>query len=62
MSEQRTAKVIFTHSGGTASKNAVTNRITVPTSWIKEMGITKDDREVVLKFENGVITMEKSND
>lgn len=60
--EKRTAKIIFTKSGGTASKNGITNRVTIPTTWVKEMGITKDDRDVTLKFENGVITIEKSND
>lgn len=61
MSEIRTAKILFTKSGGTASKNGITNRVTIPTVWVREMGITKDDREVTLKFENGVITIEKSN-
>ena len=60
--EKRTAKILFSKSGGTASKNGITNRVTIPTVWVREMGITKDDREVVLKFENGIITIEKSND
>ena len=57
--EKRTAKILFSKSGGTASKNGITNRVTIPTVWVREMGITKDDREVVLKFENGIITIEK---
>lgn len=59
MEETRKAKVMFTRSGGTASKNGITNRITIPTTWIKSMDITKDDREVVIKYKNGVITIEK---
>ena len=59
--EKRTAKILFSKSGGTASKNGLTNRVTIPTVWVREMGITKDDREVVLKFENGIITIEKSS-
>lgn len=61
MSKIRTAKILFTKSGGTASKNGITNRVTIPTTWVREMGITKNDREVILKFENGIITIEKSN-
>ena len=59
--EKRTAKILFSKSGGTASKNGITNRVTIPTVWVREMGRTKDDREVVLKFENGIITIEKSS-
>lgn len=61
MQEKRNAKILFNKSGGTASKNGITNRVTIPTTWIKEMGITQDNRNVVLKFENGIITIEKCN-
>lgn len=57
--ESRIAKVSFNKSGGTAKGNAITNRITIPTKWIKEMNITEDDRDVELKFENGKIIIEK---
>lgn len=59
MGDTRKAKILFSKSGGTASKNGITNRVTIPTVWVREMGITKDDRDVVLKFENGIITIEK---
>ena len=62
MGDIRRAKVLFSKSGGTASKNGITNRVTIPTVWVREMGITKDDRDVVLKFENGIITIEKCKD
>lgn len=62
MGDIRKAKVLFSKSGGTASKNGITNRVTIPTVWVREMGITKDDRDVVLKFENGIITIEKCKD
>lgn len=58
--EERKAKVSFNKSGGTAKGNAITNRITIPTSWIKEMGIDIDNREVKMIFENNKITIEKS--
>lgn len=56
------AKIIFNKSGGTASKNGITNRVTIPTSWIQEMGVTQENREVILRFENGVITIKKCED
>ncbi|WP_195336998.1 hypothetical protein [Paraclostridium bifermentans] len=57
--ESRIAKVSFNKSGGTAKGKAITNRITIPTKWIKEMDITEEDRNVELKFEDGKIIIKK---
>ena len=56
---QRKAKMQFAKSGGTARGNAITNRVTIPTSWVKSLGITKDDREIELKKEEDRIIIEK---
>lgn len=53
--EKRELKVSFTKSGS----GSVTNRVTLPTTWIREMGITKEDNAVVVTIENGVITIKK---
>lgn len=54
--EQRKAKIIFNRSGGTAKGNAMTNRITIPTNWIRDIGITNDNREVyIIKKDNEII-------
>ena len=50
MKEERIAKVSFNKSGGTARGTAITNRVTIPTKWIKELGITEYDREIKLTF------------
>lgn len=57
--EERKAKILFNRSGGTASKGGITNRVTLPTKWIKEMGITEDNREVFLSFDGQKITIQK---
>lgn len=58
--EERQLKVIFSKSGGTAGKGGITNRLTIPTTWIKAMGITPDNREVVATFDGKrKITIEK---
>lgn len=57
--EERIAKVSFNKSGGTARGTAITNRITIPTSWIKQLGITEDDRQVKLKLIDNKIVVEK---
>lgn len=57
--DTRNAKVSFNKSGGTAKGSAITNRVTIPTSWIKELGITEDDRLVRLTLQDCKITIEK---
>ena len=49
--DTRKAKIIYNIPGGFANKNAITNRVTIPVPWIKAMGITKEDRDVLLKFD-----------
>lgn len=57
--EERKAKILFNKSGGTAGKGGITNRITLPTKWIKEMGLTEDNREVFISFDGEKITIQK---
>lgn len=57
--QEKIAKVIFNKSGGTAGSGGVTNRITIPTTWVREMGITDEDREVILKFDGETIIIRK---
>ena len=59
--DNRIAKVSFNKSGGTAKGNAITNRVTIPTSWIKQLGITEDNRDVILRLEDYRIIIEKQN-
>lgn len=54
---ERKLKIIFGKSGS----GSYTARLTIPISWVKEMGITQEDREVTAKFENGKIIIEKAN-
>lgn len=56
---KKTAKVIFNRSGGTAGSGGITNRITIPTTWVKEMGITEEQREVNISFDGEKIIIEK---
>ena len=53
--EMRIVKVSFNKSGGTARGNAITNRITIPTSWIKQLEITEENRDVKLILDNDKI-------
>lgn len=53
------AKVAFYRVGGNASKNATSVRISLPKKWISAMGITSEDRGVILSFNKERICMQK---
>ncbi len=57
--ESRKAKVIFALSGGKASKGSQTTRITLPITWVRDMGLSPEDREVTISFEDNKIIIEK---
>ncbi|GAA0865970.1 AbrB/MazE/SpoVT family DNA-binding domain-containing protein [Paraclostridium tenue] len=60
--EIRKLKILFTKPGGNASKGSVSTRITLPVKWIKELGITPDNREVKTSFDGKKITIEPHKD
>ena len=55
--ERRQGKIIIHASGGTAAKGANTYKLTLPSAWMKEMGINESDREVELSFDGSIITI-----
>lgn len=55
--EQRITKVSIGLAGGTAAKGAKTYKITLPTTWMKEMGIDENQREMELSFDGERITL-----
>lgn len=59
MYDNRVLKVMFNKSGGTASKNSYSPKLSLPKSWTDEMNLTLDDREVKVEFDGKRITIEK---
>ena len=51
--------VIIAKAGGTAGKNSVNYKISLPAEMVKEMGITQEDRAVIVSFIDGKIIIEK---
>ena len=49
--EIRTANLIIGTSGGTAGGNATNFKLALPSTWIKEMGLTPEQRQVELRFD-----------
>jgi hypothetical protein len=58
--EQIRRKVLFNKPGGTASKNSIMARLTLPPEFVKELGITSEDKEVIISLENKKIIIEKA--
>jgi len=55
--EIRTANLIVGTSGGTAGKNATNYKLALPSTWIKEMGLTPEQRQVELRFDGTSIVI-----
>lgn len=60
--QEKKVKVIFNKSGGTAGSGGITNRVTIPTTWVREMGVTEGDREVTLEFNGSEIVIRKKHE
>lgn len=59
--ESRNVKIQINKAGGTASKNAnVSYKIALPTVWVKEMGLSTDNRDVSISFDGEKIIIEPS--
>ena len=51
--------IIIAKAGGTAGKNSVNYKISLPAEMVKELGVTPEDKCVIVSFENGKIIIEK---
>jgi len=56
---KRTAKVSVTNPGGNASKGSLRYTLTIPPIMMQELGITLEDRDLILTLEDHKITIEK---
>ena len=55
--ETRTGNIIIGSSGGTAGGTANNYKIALPSSWVRQMGISPDSRQVELSFDGTTITI-----
>ncbi len=53
--------IIIAKAGGTAGKNSVNYKISLPAEMVKELGVTQEDRSVLVSFEEGKIIIEKKS-
>lgn len=58
--DQVKRNILFNKPGGTASKNAMMARLTLPPEFVKELGITQEDKAVIISLEGKKIVIEKA--
>lgn len=58
--KERQTKVLINKAGGTAGPNGKGYRVVLPPTWAKQLGITEQDREVLLQFDGTSITIRRA--
>ncbi|HHV09956.1 MAG TPA: AbrB/MazE/SpoVT family DNA-binding domain-containing protein [Clostridiales bacterium] len=53
-------KILFNKPGGTASKGAIMARLTLPPEFVNALGLTIEDREVLISLEGDSIIIKKA--
>lgn len=56
--EKRNMNVIFTKGGS----GSVTTKLNLPKTWVDKMGVTQEEREVIVEFDGERITVRKMNE
>ena len=57
--ENRIGNIIIQSPGGTAAKSSSTYKLSIPTNWVRELGITPENRQVVLSFDGKSISVSR---
>ena len=55
--EERKGRITFSRAGGTASAESKTAKLSIPVSWLREMGLDSENRRVVLGFDGEKIVI-----
>jgi hypothetical protein len=53
-------KILFNKPGGTASKGAIMARLTLPPEFVNALGLTMEDKEVLISLEGDKIIIKKA--
>lgn len=55
--EERKAKISFNKSG----RGSITTRLALPITWLRQLGVSQEDREVTICHEDNKITITKKD-
>ena len=56
---QAKRNVMFTKAGGNAGKNSKCYKLSLPADMVRELGLSEEDRAVILSCKDGRIVIEK---
>lgn len=62
MIEQRNMNCMINKSGGNSGKNTLNYRVSIPNTWAQQLGITKDNRGLIMTFDGEKIIITRSMD
>lgn len=57
--EKRIANIIIQNPGGTASKASSSYKVALPSTWVNQLGVNADNRQLLLSFDGTTITISK---
>ena len=57
--EKTKRNIMMQKAGGNAGKNSVGYRISLPAQMVRDLGVTPEDRAVILYMEDGKLIIEK---
>lgn len=49
--EERRLKALIGKAGGTAGKGALNYRMSIPSKWAVDMGVTQDNRDLIVTYD-----------
>lgn len=52
--------IMINKAGGTAGKKSVNYKISLPSEAVRMIGVTKEDRKVILEYDEEKITIKKA--
>ena len=58
--EVRRNRLVQRKPGGTAGKDSIAYTLPLPTKWLRKMGVTPEEKEVLLSFNGTEITIKKA--
>ena len=54
--------IMINKAGGHSGANTKNYRVSIPADMIRELGVTEEDRSVILDCKNGILTIKKSTE
>ena len=57
--DRKLSRVVWSKGTGNSSKNSYSTSLYLPISWLREMDLSPDSKDVILEFNGGEITIKK---